>query len=77
MPEDKEDRGGSSGGGDDDDNNMFITVMEASNMVRRLQHFVMTNKDVLVHALNSCKILQELTDKSLRKQPAHHMLWAF
>jgi len=46
-------------------------------MVQRLQHFVMTNKDVLVHALNSGKILQELTEKSLLKQPAQYILWVF
>lgn len=47
MPEEKEDRGASGGGSDEDDDDL-ITVMETSNMAQRLQHFVMTNKDILV-----------------------------
>jgi hypothetical protein len=46
-------------------------------MMWRLQHFVMTNKNILVHALNSSEVLQELTAKSLLKQTAHNILLAF
>jgi hypothetical protein len=66
--------GGGGGGGGAGGDNKFITAMEASDMVRKLQCFVMTNKDVLVHALIIGKILQELTEQSLLKQPTQNIL---
>jgi len=64
MPKDKEDRSGSSGGGDDDDN-MFITVMEASNMMQHLWRCRVINKDVQGGAVHSTERLHEFNEKSL------------
>jgi hypothetical protein len=49
-------------GSNGDDENV-ITVTEAFNMARCLQHFTMSNKGILKHVLESSEILQNLTKK--------------
>jgi hypothetical protein len=66
--EGEEEEDGSDSDGDDD----TLPLLDATNMVQSLHHFLMIYKDVLDCVLESCNIIQEHTEKSILKQTVHY-----